>query len=141
MKSVAIVALALGLMANAAEAGTIVGFAGNENGSLATTMAASSLVAGGNSITSMLTNSAPSNVSTVYGFHIGAGNFSGYPGSPDALASPAGVNLDSRDDDLGDVPHSGGTQLDSNMIRSSTLTARSLTSASPSARTRISLVV
>ena len=113
MKSVAIVALALGLMANAAEAGTIVGFTGNENDSLATTVAASSLVAGGNSITSMLANGAPFDVSTGYGFHIEPGNFfSEYAGTLDAIALPAGVNVDSPGD-LGDVLQSSSTQIDS----------------------------
>ena len=118
MKSVAIVALALGLMASAAEAGTLVSFTGDENDSLVTTTAASSRAAVGNSTTSTLTNGAPLDANTVYGFHMGPGNFAG-AGTRDAIASPTGVNFDSLDDDLGDVPHSssnqvgfGSTQLD-----------------------------
>jgi len=113
MKSVAIVALALGISASAAEAATIVSFVGNANGSLATGTATISLSGSGNSITGTLTNTAPFDARiTGFGFDIGAGNLAGYTGTPDPITSPAGVNFDFRDDDLGNVPQFNSTELD-----------------------------
>ena len=113
MKSVAILAFVFGVAGSAAEAATIVSFTGNATGALATGTASISLDPSGNSITGTLTNTAPFDARiTGFGFNIGPGNLTGYVGTPDPITSPAGVNFDFRDDDLGNVPQFNGVDLD-----------------------------
>ena len=113
MKSIAILALFLGLTASASEAATLVSFTGNTNGAAATGTASISLDAGGNSISGTLTNTSPFDASiTGFGFDIGAGNLAGFTGTPMLITTPAGVNFAFQDGDLGNVPQFSTVVLD-----------------------------
>ena len=113
MKSVAILALFLGLTATAAEAATMVSFAGNTNGALATGSGMITLAAGGNSFTGSLTNTSPFDARiTGFGFNIGPGNVNGFTGTANPITTPAGVDFDFTDGGLGTVPQFAGIDLD-----------------------------
>ena len=113
MKSVVILAVFLGVAASAAEAATIVSFAGTVNPSLATGTASISLNDDGNVVTGTLTNTSPNDARiTGFGFNIGPGNLAGFTGSPDPITAPAGVNFFFVDEDLGNVPQFNGVELD-----------------------------
>ena len=113
MKSVAILAFVFGVAGSAAEAATMVSFTGTSTGDLATGTASISLAADGNSITGTLTNTSPFDARiTGFGFNIGPNNMTGYVGTPDPITSPAGVNFDFLDGDLGNVPQFNGVDLD-----------------------------
>ena len=112
MKSVAILALFLGVPATA-HAATLVSFTGNTNGVLATGSASISLNAGGNVITGTLTNTSPNDARiTGFAFDIGPGNLAGFTGSPNPITTPAGVNFSFEDGDLGTVPQFSAVELD-----------------------------
>jgi len=111
MKLVAILAFGLAITASAADAATIVNFAGNANPALATGTASITLTGG--SITGTLTNTSPNDARiTGFGFDIGPGNIAGFIGTPDPITTPAGVNFDFRDDALGNVPQFNSADLD-----------------------------
>jgi hypothetical protein len=113
MKSIAIVALSLLGVASTAHAATIVQFSGNTNGNLATGTASITLDPSETFITGTLTNTAPFEARvTGFGFDLGPGDLSGFTGTPNPLALPAGVDFDFRDDGLGNVPQFSGVDLD-----------------------------
>jgi len=113
MKSAVILAIFLGLTASAANAATMVSFAGNTNGAAATGSATISLDASGNSFTGTLTNTSPFDARiTGFGFNIGPGNISGFTGTPNPITAPPVVDFDFTDGDLGNVPQFSGVDLD-----------------------------
>ncbi len=112
MKTVAILALGLGLTASSAQAVTIVDFAGSDNPALATGSAIVLLVPG-NAIVGALTNTSPFDASiTGFGFDVGPGNIDGFTGVPDPITFPADVNFAFGDGPLGTVPGFSSVDLD-----------------------------
>ena len=92
---------------SAAHAATIVDFAGNANGLLATGTATITLAADGTSITGTIKNTAPFDARiTAFGFDLGEGNLNGFSGTP------ISVTFDFDDDALGNVPQFNGVDLD-----------------------------
>jgi hypothetical protein len=86
--------LLLALGTTAAQAATLVDFAGNTNGSLATGTATITLAADGTSFTGTITNTAPFDARiTGFAFDLGTGDLNGYTGTPDPIAIP-GVECD-----------------------------------------------
>ena len=113
MKATVILALSLLSTATAAHAATIVQFSGNTNGALATGEASITLDPSGTFITGTLTNTSPFDARvTGFGFDLGAGDLSGFTGTPNPITDPAGVTFNFKDDDLGNVPQFNGVELD-----------------------------
>lgn len=110
MRSIVLLAFVLGITASAAQAGTIVSFTGNSTGNLSSGTAALTL-SGGNTLSGTLTNTSPFDARiTGFGFDIGAGNLNGFTGAN--ITSPAGVQFDFTDGDLGNVPQFNTVVLD-----------------------------
>ena len=93
-------------LASTAHAATMVTFAGNSTGSLATGTATISVAADGSSIFGTLTNTSPFDAHiTAFGFNIGPGNLSGFDG--DSIGA-----FDFEDGYLGNVAQYNGVALD-----------------------------
>ncbi len=110
LKTAASLVLLLSLGTSAAYAATIVDFAGNTNGSLATGSISITLAPDGTSFTGAITNTAPFDARiTGFGFDLGAGD---YTGTPALIDLPTGVAFTFKDGSLGNVPQFNDVELD-----------------------------